>query len=107
MTDEGMRDTLTQATDAAEASATADTQAQKPETEPAAGTPRDEPPVVTRHALVVAGTSLEYTATTGRVGLRNDKGEIDAHMFFIAYTVEQPEGSAPRPLTFVFNGGPG
>jgi carboxypeptidase C (cathepsin A) len=68
---------------------------------------RDEPPIVTRHTLTVNGQTLEYTATAGKMPLKNDKGEIDAQMFFIAYTVDRPEGSEPRPLTFAFNGGPG
>lgn len=103
MADEGMQDTLTgdqTGKDAEPASKDKDEQAAS------APPPQIDPPVVTRHALIVNGQTLDYTATTGMVGLKNDKGDIDAHMFFIAYTVDCPDGNAPRPLTFAFNGGP-
>jgi carboxypeptidase C (cathepsin A) len=32
---------------------------------------------------------------------------LRGQLFFMAYEAELPEGSAPRPLCFVFNGGPG
>ena len=37
----------------------------------------------------------------------SETGEVEANMFYVAYTVDQPKGAAPRPLTFSFNGGPG
>ncbi len=65
------------------------------------------PPVVTHHEIHVGGKTLRYTATTGMMPLKNaDTGEVEAHIFFIAYTLD---GQSPekRPLTFSFNGGPG
>ncbi|HSM88255.1 MAG TPA: hypothetical protein VLT16_19015, partial [Candidatus Limnocylindrales bacterium] len=47
------------------------------------------------------------TATAGMMPLKNaDTGETEAHVFYIAYTLD---GQSPerRPLTFSFNGGPG
>ena len=35
-----------------------------------------------------------------------DDGEVRANVFFVAYTSEPPEGRS-RPITFLFNGGPG
>jgi carboxypeptidase C (cathepsin A) len=64
-------------------------------------------PIVTHHEARVAGKLLHYTATTGTLPLKNtDTGEVEAHIFFIAYTLD---GQQPgqRPLTFSFNGGPG
>lgn len=63
-------------------------------------------PVVTHHRVTADGRTLSYTATTGRLPIKNDEGKIEAEMFFVAYTLD---GAAPgtRPLTFAFNGGPG
>jgi carboxypeptidase C (cathepsin A) len=69
---------------------------------------KEEPPVVTKHTLSVRGATLSYTATTGFLPLKNDAGETEAKVFFMAYTLDR--GAAPaakRPLTFSFNGGPG
>src|SRR5581483_248992 len=67
----------------------------------------EQPPVITHHEIHVGGKSLHYTATTGMMPLRNnDTGEVEAHIFYVAYTLD---GQSPehRPLTFSFNGGPG
>ncbi len=69
---------------------------------------KEEPPVVTKHTLSVRGTTLAYTATTGFLPLKTDAGDVEAKVFFMAYTLDR--GTAPaskRPLTFSFNGGPG
>ena len=64
-------------------------------------------PIVTHHEARVGGKVLHYTATTGTLPLKNtDTGEVEAHIFFIAYTLDGQQG-AQRPLTFSFNGGPG
>jgi carboxypeptidase C (cathepsin A) len=64
------------------------------------------PPIVTHHQISVNGRILHYTATTGRMPIKDDEGKIEAEMFYVAYTLD---GAAPgtRPLTFAFNGGPG
>ena len=67
----------------------------------------ETPPVVTHHEIHVGGKVLHYTATAGLMPMKNnDTGEVEAHMFYIAYTLD---GQSPehRPLTFSFNGGPG
>ena len=63
----------------------------------------DEQPV--RRSIALRGKSLTYTATPGHLTIRNDKGEPTASMFYTAYTV--PSAGRARPVTFVFNGGPG
>lgn len=55
-------------------------------------------------SVTVAGHSVSYTATTGTLTIRNEKGEPTASMFYVAYTVP---GEKKRPVTFLFNGGPG
>ena len=64
------------------------------------------PPVQTHHEIHVNSKSLRYTATAGRLPIKNAEGKIDAEMFFVAYTLDDVDHTA-RPLTFAFNGGPG
>ena len=64
------------------------------------------PPVVTRHEIKVDGVPLKYTATAGRLPIKSPAGQIEAEMFYVAYTLDGQE-AAKRPLTFAFNGGPG
>lgn len=81
-------------------------------TEPAE--PRDDL-VTTRHPLRVGDQDLHYTATTGRVVLREEVFEDDvftgtkarAEVFLTSYVLDRPEGAPARPVTFAFNGGPG
>jgi carboxypeptidase C (cathepsin A) len=62
-------------------------------------------PVATHHQITAAGKTLKYTATTGFMPLKNDKGDTEARIFYTAYTLDG--GGASRPLIFAFNGGPG
>lgn len=65
-------------------------------------------PIQTRHAIEFGERTLAYTTTAGMMPLKNvDTGEIEAQLFFTAYTLETAEPDPKRPLTFVFNGGPG
>jgi carboxypeptidase C (cathepsin A) len=64
------------------------------------------PPVQTHHSIRVGGRELRYTATTGRLPIKDAEGKIEAAMFYVAYTVDGGDPST-RPLTFSFNGGPG
>src|SRR5437868_4728612 len=50
--------------------------------------PLDQPPIVTHHEIHMGGKSLRYTATTGMMPIRNTDDEVEAHIFFIAYTLE-------------------
>lgn len=66
----------------------------------------ERPPVVTRHQIAINGRPLAYTAEVGRVAIRDvETGEPHAYMFYTAYRVA-PSGK-PRPVTFIWNGGPG
>jgi len=67
----------------------------------------DAEPVVTRHETRIGGRPLKYTATAGRLPIRNAKGETEAQVFFIAYTRDEAGEVGKRPLMFSFNGGPG
>jgi carboxypeptidase C (cathepsin A) len=68
----------------------------------------EEPPIETKHELTIGRKTLHYTVTTGLMPLKNaDSGETEANIFFMAYTLDQPQNAQVRPLMFVFNGGPG
>ena len=64
------------------------------------------PPVQTPHQITVDGKTLRYTATAGRLPIKDAAGKIEAEMFFVAYTLDGAEPGR-RPVTFAFNGGPG
>ena len=66
-----------------------------------------EAPVETHHQIAVGGKALRYTVTTGKLPLKNESGETEAEIFFMAYTLDGVTSSAQRPLMFSFNGGPG
>jgi len=64
--------------------------------------------VVTHHQIAIGGRTLRYTATAGLMAIANNEaGDVHGRIFFIAYTVDRQPGSPPRPLTFLWNGGPG
>jgi carboxypeptidase C (cathepsin A)/outer membrane protein OmpA-like peptidoglycan-associated protein len=64
------------------------------------------PPVTTRREIRTDAMPLKYTATTGRLPIKNSVGQIEAQMFYVAYTLDGQDVTK-RPLTFAFNGGPG
>ncbi len=80
---------------------------------PATGqqTPRLPPPeekaVVTHHKSTVGGQQISYTATAGNYVIKDDAGNPKASFFYVAYTKEDVPEINKRPLSFVYNGGPG
>jgi carboxypeptidase C (cathepsin A) len=74
---------------------------------------------VTQHVFNSGGKPIRYTVTAGTIVLKEEsekKGEAAgeaegekarASIFFIAYTRDDVDDKARRPLTFSFNGGPG
>src|SRR5438132_6956798 len=67
----------------------------------------EEPPVITKHEVHAGGKTLRYTATVGMMPIKNRDGEVEARIFFMAYTLDEGGPRAKRPLTFSCNGGPG
>jgi len=67
----------------------------------------EEKPVVTQHSIRLGGKALSYSVTTGLMPLKNEAGETEAEIFFMAYVADRPGGPGKRPLMFSFNGGPG
>jgi len=66
----------------------------------------ETPPTVTHHTTSVNGRTLAYTATAGRMPIKNGEGMTEALMFYVAYTLDGAD-AATRPVTFAYNGGPG
>jgi carboxypeptidase C (cathepsin A) len=64
------------------------------------------PPVVTHHHITIDGKTINYTATTGYMPLKDQDGTMKAKIFYIAY-VDDNEDADKRPVTYTFNGGPG
>ena len=86
--------------------------AQAPQTEQRQAAPQDgvlrllPADAVTEHSADVGGNKLAYTATAGTLSLFDQSGERSAAIFYTAY-VAKDAGTTSRPITFVFNGGPG
>ncbi len=73
-------------------------------------TPTPVPPEkssVTEHDLSLAGKTIHYTATAGNLLIDGDDEKPDASVFYVAYTMSGVTDGRTRPVTFLYNGGPG
>jgi carboxypeptidase C (cathepsin A) len=61
---------------------------------------------ITSHTLLTEETKFDYLATAASITVHDKQSKPAGQIFYIAYTRKQP-GEHSRPLTFVFNGGPG
>lgn len=79
----------------------------EPSREPAkdAGPTAFPPDSISRRTAQIGGDRIAYTATAGSLPLYRGKGEVAARIFYTGYVREGD--AAGRPVTFVFNGGPG
>ena len=68
--------------------------------------PAEEKISQTSHSIRLDGREIKYTATAGTLPIRGDDGKVQARMFFVAYT-KDGEDVKTRPLSFLYNGGPG
>lgn len=64
------------------------------------------PTSITKHTASLPSGRIDYTATAAQLPLKNEAGEVEARMFYVAYTKDGAD-PATRPVTFAFNGGPG
>ncbi len=69
-----------------------------------------------KHSVTIGGQEIKYTALAGTMVMKEEPGDREkefegekprAEIFFIAYTRDDVQDRATRPLTFCFNGGPG
>lgn len=67
-----------------------------------------DPPVITNHELILETETLSYQASFGKLPIRNANSEIEATLSYASYSLgSEPIGDPTRPLTILFNGGPG
>ena len=69
--------------------------------------PPEEKTSVTHHSAKIGGQVINYTATAATYVIRADDGSPKATMFYVAYTKDGVQDASKRPLSFVYNGGPG
>ena len=67
-----------------------------------------EEPVFTDHETIIGSRKVAFRAEAGRMPLFDLKTQTEqGQIFYVAYTANAAETPSNRPLTFVFNGGPG
>ncbi|HEX5930169.1 MAG TPA: peptidase S10 [Methyloceanibacter sp.] len=74
-------------------------------TQPAKADAPVPPASITQHSIHLAGVEVPYSAKAATLPLRDAQGKTLADIFYVAY-VREPQDTK-RPITFVFNGGPG
>ena len=79
------------------------------EPKPAADQPEFKDLVTTDHEI---NGGLKYRATAGMQPMKDDADKVRGNMFFVYYAALGEDGkplheTADRPITYVFNGGPG
>src|SRR3954468_14391552 len=62
---------------------------------------------VTTHSTKIHDKEIKYTATAGKLVMKDDEGKPKALVFFVAYTKNGVEKLSDRPVSFAFNGGRG
>ncbi len=67
----------------------------------------EEKSSVTHHSARIGGQEIKYTATAATYNIKADDGTPKATMFYVAYTKDGVSDMAKRPISFVYNGGPG
>ncbi|MCH3973600.1 MAG: carboxypeptidase [Bifidobacterium tibiigranuli] len=63
----------------------------------------------TRHSITLDGTEWQYEATVGTLNIDTEKVKPAASVFYTVFQALDADGKTDptRPVTFVFNGGPG
>ena len=88
-------------------------QAPDKDQKPADAKPADNTPVpkeessVTDHSIRLGGETIPYKATAGTILLKDDKSEPTAAIYYTAYVRSDVKEASQRPISFVYNGGPG
>lgn len=61
----------------------------------------------TEHSATIRGALIPYRATAGTLLLRDEEDQALASIFHVSYLRSDVVDPGSRPVTFVFNGGPG
>src|ERR1700722_14557562 len=75
--------------------------------QPHHGPPPEEKTSVTHHSARVGGQQINYTATAGNYVVKAEDGTPKASFFYVAYTKDEVADISKRPMSIVYNGGPG
>ncbi|BDX05031.1 peptidase S10 [Planctobacterium marinum] len=62
---------------------------------------------ITQHKGTFNGQRMSFTAKAGETPLKDKDGDVTAHIFSMSYIKDNVKDSATRPVSFIFNGGPG
>jgi carboxypeptidase C (cathepsin A) len=65
-----------------------------------------ETKVESKHDWTVGSRPVHYTATAGNLLIKDDEDKANGSIFYVAYT-EDGAATRARPVTFLYNGGPG
>lgn len=80
--------------------------AEKPSEAPAGPPPKEESSV-TDHTIKIGGQTIPYKATAATILIKNEKDEPAALIYSTAYTRSDVKDMNQRPVSFLYNGGPG
>lgn len=61
----------------------------------------------TQGSVTIDGQQINYDAVAGTIPLFNSARDTTAHLFYTAYFKRDVEDPSTRPVTFLYNGGPG
>ncbi len=78
--------------------------------QPAQKDPENQPVerfTATQHTLTLNGQAIAYTATAGTLLVRDNDNKPYGSFFYVAYTKDGVTDEKTRPVTFLYNGGPG
>jgi len=62
---------------------------------------------VTDHTIRIGGQTISYKAAASTTLLKNDKGDPTGLLYSVAYTRGDVKDLTQRPVSFLYNGGPG
>ncbi|MBS1640017.1 MAG: peptidase S10 [Bacteroidetes bacterium] len=62
---------------------------------------------VTRGSVTIEGKSINYEANAGTLVLKNNQDVPTISMSYVAYFKDGEKDLSKRPITFIYNGGPG
>lgn len=69
--------------------------------------PPDEKNVETKHTIHIGGKEIKYTAHAGTINIKSEDGVVRATFFYTGYIKDDVTDQSKRPLSFIYNGGPG
>lgn len=61
----------------------------------------------TDHEMTLDGKKLPYSATAGTLLIADEEEKPSCSIFYVAYTMKGVSDARTRPVTFLYNGGPG